>query len=286
MKTNVVIFGKNGQVGSSLVALFTTERTFAVQGYSSKDIDFTDLSALESFLKNLSSKPDFIINAVAYTNVDKAEDEQELADLINHLAVKIIAKYCQKNNIKLIHYSTDYVFDGSGITPFTEDNIENLKPLNHYGKTKLAGEEAIIKSGCDYIIFRLSWVYDKNPLHRNFLNIIKKLAKENKVLNVVDDQIGSPTSADFVAQNTLLMIKKLLPLGGDFPGGIYHLNNGEFVSWYDFAIKIIEELRRERVVLKIQQIEPIKTPQYKTKATRPLNSRLLNYKLQKFFNKK
>jgi dTDP-4-dehydrorhamnose reductase len=284
IQTNIVIFGKNGQVGSNLIRLFAKESNFNINAYSSKDVDFTDLSTLDNFLNNLSKKPDFIINAAAYTNVDKAEEEQELADLINHQAVAIIAKYCKKNGTKLIHYSTDYVFDGSGSEPFTEDNTENLKPLNHYGKTKLLGEQAIINSCCNHIILRISWVYDNNPNSKNFVNTITKLAKERETLNIVNDQIGSPTSADFVAENTIKLIKKLLKYPRQSLKEIYHLNNGEYISWYQFALKIINGLRKNNKDFKAPKIRPIKTIDYKTIAIRPLNSRLRCKKIWRVFN--
>ncbi len=286
MTTNIIIFGKNGQVASNLIRLFAEknrcenrfENNFNIQSYSGSEVDFANLPALENFLNNLSTNlsfsPDFIINAAAYTNVDKAEDEQELADLINHQAVAIIAKYCAKNNITLIHYSTDYVFDGSGTEPFAEDNTKNLNPLNHYGRTKLEGEKEIINSGCDYLIFRISWVYDHNPNGSNFLNTITKLAKEKEILNIISDQIGSPTSARFVAANTIKIIQKLLTSATKLPSGIYHLNDGRYISWYDFALEIINNLREKGEVLKVKEINPIKTSEYKTKAIRPLNSRL------------
>ena len=278
LQTNIVIFGKNGQISSNLIKLFQLENGFNVRVYSSNEADFSDLSSLEKFLNQLSPIADFIINAAAYTNVDKAEEEQELADLINHQAVAVIAKYCKKSGTKLIHYSTDYVFDGSGSEPFTEDNTTNLEPLNHYGKTKLLGEQAIINSGCNYIIFRISWVYDDNPNSKNFVNTITRLAKEKEVLNIIDDQVGSPTSASFVAENTIKLIKKLSKTGHEFSSEIYHLNNGRYISWYDFAIKIINDLRKKGVGLKVQEIKPIKTFEYKSKALRPLNSRLKSNK--------
>ena len=275
---NIIVFGKNGQIGSNLTKLFAKEDDFDVKSYTSKEVDFTDLSTLNNFLNNLSPKPDFIINAAAYTDVDKAEDEQELADLINHQAVAIIAKYCKKNGTKLIHYSTDYVFDGSGNEPFTEDNTKNLNPLNHYGKTKLLAEKVIANSNCQYIIFRISWVYDHNPNSKNFVNTIARLAREKEILNVIDDQVGSPTSARFVAENTIKIIKKLLKQSGKFlekfPSGIYHLNNGRYISWYDFAIEIIANLKFGGEDLSVKEVNPIKTFEYKTKAARPLNSRL------------
>jgi dTDP-4-dehydrorhamnose reductase len=286
MKTNIIIFGKNGQVGSNLVRIFAEEsakeNNFNVNAYSSKEVNFSDLLALDNFLNNLSTKPDFIINAAAYTNVDKAEEEQELADLINHQAVAVIAKYCKKSGAKLIHYSTDYVFDGSGSEPFTEDNTKNLNPLNHYGKTKLLGEQAIINSGCNHMIFRISWVYDDNPNSKNFVNTITRLAKEKEVLNIINDQIGSPTSADFVAKNTIKIIKKLLNQPKQLMNGIYHLNDGRYISWYNFAVEIVDNLKKKGEDLKLRNINPITSYQYQTKVPRPLNSRINNKKIMIF----
>ena len=267
MNKRIVIFGKNGQVSSNLIKLLEAKNA-DFTAYSSKEANFSNLEFLKDFLKNLTP-PDIIINAAAYTNVDGAEDEQELADVINHKAVKLIADYCAKNKVKLIHYSTDYVFDGSGNEPFAADNTKNLNPLNIYGKTKLLGEQAIQESGCEYLIFRISWIWDKNPHFKNFYNAIKGLAKKMEVLTIIDDQVGSPTSAEFVAKNTIKIIER-----ENFQSGIYHLNNGEFMSWYDFALKIISELKDQGEDLKVKEIKPIKTSQYKTKATRPLNSKL------------
>ncbi|MCE3255428.1 MAG: dTDP-4-dehydrorhamnose reductase [Rickettsiaceae bacterium] len=277
--TKIIIFGKNGQVGSNLVKLFSKESDFDVQSYSSHEIDFSNLENLKDFLDALVTKPDFIINCAAYTNVDKAEEERELADLINHQAVEIIAKYCAKNHVKLIHYSTDYVFDGSGDRPFSEDNTQNLNPVNYYGETKLRSERAIINSGCEYLIFRISWLWDENPDAKNFVNTIKRLAREREVLTIVDDQIGSPTKASFVAENTIRIIKKFAG-SANFPSGIYHLNNGEFIAWYGFALRIIDDLKKSGEDLKIQKVVPVKTSEYKTTAKRPLNSRLDSTKIK------
>lgn len=273
MKKKILIFGKNGQVGSNLVKLFSSEDDFQIESYSSSDVDFLDLNALQNFLNNLESKPDFLINAAAYTNVDKAEDERELADLVNHQAAKTIAEFCEQNNIKLIYYSTDYVFDGSGNEPFEADNTKNLNPLNHYGKTKLDGERAIINSGCEYLILRVSWVWDKNPNHKNFVNTIKRLAKEKEILKIVSDQIGSPTSAEFIVEKTIEIIKKIIN-SKIKTNKIYHLNDGKFMSWYDFAVQIVDDLKEFGEELAVKEIIPIKTSEYPTKATRPLNSRL------------
>jgi len=279
----IVIFGKNGQVGSALVKEFGVENGFQIDSYSAADVDFSDVNSLEIFLNNLKKIPDLIINAAAYTNVDKAEEERDLADKINHQAVKILADFCAQKKVILIHYSTDYVFDGSGNEEFAEDNSKNLHPLNHYGKTKLDGENSIIKSGCNYLIFRTSWVWSANG--KNFVNTIKRLAQEREELNIVSDQIGAPTSAEFIAQSTIKIIKKL-PDFKSFPSGIYHLVENENMSWYDFALKIIENLKNEGEILKVKKINPISSDQYKTPAKRPLNSRLNTKKISRFLNKK
>jgi dTDP-4-dehydrorhamnose reductase len=292
-KTKILIFGKNGQVASNLIRFFELEKNFDVHSYSSLDINFSNLIALKNFLNNLSITPDFIINACAYTNVDKAEEDVELADLINHQALQLIAQYCRNNLSTLIHYSTDYVFDGSGSEAFKEDNTSNLQPLNHYGKTKLLGERAIISSGCNYLIFRVSWIYDQNPSSKNFVNTIGRLAKEREELNIISDQVGSPTSAEFIAKNTIKIIKIFLSKNQKFSdqshktnvcklNKILNLNNGIFMSWYDFALKIIDDLRLQGADLKVKKINPIKSSDYQTKATRPLNSRLANDEFKKF----
>ncbi|MFT6258480.1 MAG: dTDP-4-dehydrorhamnose reductase [Rickettsiales bacterium] len=270
MKKLITIFGRNGQIGSNLIKLFASEKGVVVQPYSSEDADFSNLKALRRFLNNLK-KPDFIVNCAGYTNVDGAEDEKELTDLINHQAVQIIADYCVNNNVKLIHYSTDYVFDGSGNEPFESNNTKNLNPLNHYGKTKLLGEKSIINSGCEYLILRISWIWDKNPNFKNFYNAIKILAKEREILTIVDDQIGSPTEAKFVARNTIEIIKN-----DNFSKETRHLNNGEFMSWYDFTLQIVEDIKKEGEILAVKEIKPIKTSDFRSKAVRPLNSRLKN----------
>jgi len=278
MKKNIAIFGENGQVANALIKKFSESSQFNIAVFNHHDCDFANLSNLKNFLNNFQQTSDIIINCVAYTNVDLAEDENELCDKINHQAVKILADFCHKNNIKLIHYSTDYVFDGYGLEPFTEDNTKNLHPLNFYGKSKLAGEIAIQNSGCDYLIIRLSWVYDNRSNSKNFVNTITRLAQNLEELKIVCDQIGSPTDADFVAKNTIKIIHDILSPtcenAKNFHNRILHMNNGIFMSWFDFAKKIIDNLIKNNVAVKVKNIIPIKSSEYKTKAVRPLNSRL------------
>jgi len=296
---NILIIGKNGQIASALIESFKLEKTgFNVLVKDSSELDFSKPNALKENLKNISTSINLIINCAGYTNVDKAEDEQELCDKINHQAVKILADFCKEKNILLIHYSTDYVFDGSGDKPFDEDNQENLNPLNYYGKTKLWAEQALKKLGCNYVIFRISWIYDNRPTSKNFVNTIKRLALEKEEISVIDDQIGSPTSAEFVASNTIRFIKKITleNFGGNdgensikfdakLINQIYHLNNGEFVSWHGFACRIVADLQKNSSAIILKKINKIPSSEYKTKAIRGLNSRLNNKKLLKILGK-
>ncbi len=287
--TNILIIGKNGQIANALIENFKLEKSgFNILVKNSSELDFSNSAILQENLKNISTSIDLIINCAGYTNVDKAEEEQELCDQINHQAVKILADFCKEKNILLVHYSTDYVFDGSGDKPFDEDNQENLKPLNYYGKTKLLSEQALKNSGCNYVIFRISWIYDNRPTTKNFVNTIKRLALEKEEINVIDDQIGSPTSAEFVASNTIRFIKKVtvkndgensIKFDKSLINQIYHLNNGELMSWHSFACKIVADLQRNSSAIILKKINKIPSSEYKTKAIRGLNSRLNNKKL-------
>jgi dTDP-4-dehydrorhamnose reductase len=291
MTTNILIIGKNGQIANALIENFKLEKTgFNVFVKDSSDLDFSNSVTLQENLKNISTSVDLIINCAGYTNCDKAEEEQELCDQINHQAVKILAEFCKEKNILLIHYSTDYVFDGTGNKSFDEDNQENLQPLNYYGKTKLFSEQALKNSGCNYVIFRISWIYDYRPTSKNFVNTIKRLALEKEEINVVDDQIGSPTSAEFVASNSIRFIKKIIlenagensiKFDNKLINQIYHLNNGEFMSWHEFACKIVADLQKNSAEVKLKKINKIPSAEYKTKALRGLNSRLNNEKFLK-----
>jgi len=297
--TNILIIGKNGQIANAIIENFKLEKNqFNILIKDSSELDFSNSTTLQENLKNISNPVDLIINCAGYTNVDKAEEEQELCDQINHQAVKILAEFCKEKNILLIHYSTDYVFDGSGNKPFDEDNQENLHPLNHYGKTKLLSEQVLQNSGCNYVIFRISWIYDNRSTSKNFVNTIKRLALEKEEINVVDDQIGSPTSAEFVASNTIRFIKKItlknfdgntsensIKFDKNLINQIYHLNNGELVSWHEFACRIVANLQKNSVEIKLKKINKIPSSEYKTKAIRGLNSRLNNKKLFEIITK-
>lgn len=258
----ILVTGQNGQVGQALIQHLSDYNIMAV---SRDELDLSKPLDISKILKRY--QPDIIINAAAYTAVDKAESNKNLAYKVNSDSVFELAKYARQNNCILYHYSTDYVFDGQSNHSYIETDITN--PLNVYGKTKLKAEHAIITSGCDYCIFRTSWIYSVNG--HNFINTIRKLLLEKKVLNIVNDQIGAPTSAQLIAQTTLKALEKNLS------SGIYHLTTSNHTSWYDFAKHIEKYFYNESMS---DRIKPINTKNYPFLALRPLNSRLNTQKLE------
>ncbi len=275
---NILIFGASGQIGSNLVDKLQGQ--YVLQTPNSKYVDFSSPENLKEFLSKLDKKPDLIINSAAYTKVDMAEDEDKLCNNINNESVVEIANYCAENLVTLIHYSTDYVYSGDGENSFIENDISKLKPLSKYGKSKLAGDKAIEKSGCEYIILRTSWVYNNSG--NNFVKTMIKLFQERDEVSIVSDQVGSPTYASDIAEATKQIIEKLINFN-EIPSGIYHVAPSEQISWYDFGIKIKNELEKQKVFLKIKRIKMIESSEYPTKAKRPLNSRLSVHKLHSVF---
>ncbi len=254
-----MVFGKNGQVSKSLSMLLTD-----AQFTSSLETPFTEPQKVIALLEE--SRPSLVINAAAYTAVDKAETERDLAFQINATTPGAIADWCAKNKSTLIHFSTDYVFDGTGEKPWVETDLPN--PVNWYGQTKLAGEQLIQKSGCTYYIFRISWVYCE--WGTNFRNTIRRLACERKELKIVNDQWGSPTHAGDVAR----LVAKLVNTNFLLSPGIYHLRFGPYITWYDFALQIIEEARQEALPAIVEKVLGIPSEEFPTPARRPKNSRM------------
>jgi dTDP-4-dehydrorhamnose reductase len=254
----IVIFGKGGQLGSSLEELLKDKALCL----SIEEADFTKPESLYAVLERY--KPAAVINAAAYTAVDKAEEEQELAKLINADSPEVIAKYCRDKNIPFIHYSTDYVFSGDKREAWVED--DKPAPLNVYGETKFIGEEKIKAIGGQYIIFRTSWVYNENG--KNFVNTMLRLGSEREIIRVVSDQIGAPTYARDLAEATIKALEQ------DFEPSIYHLCNAGETSWHGFAEAIFAMASEYQYPLKINQVEPISSSEYPTPAKRPLNSKL------------
>ena len=280
----ILLLGKNGQVGWELQRALQPLGEVIALDRSNNEIglcgDIANFSAIEHVLKQI--QPDIVVNATAYTAVDKAESEQDAADLINHTAVAYLAERCKQQNILLIHYSTDYVFEGTGIAPWTEDAPK--QPVNHYGQTKLDGEYALEKSQARFINFRTCWVYGAHG--NNFIKTMLKLAQTKEELSIIQDQVGVPTGAALIADVTAQALRyyTLQPTNLQQQlHGHYHLAPAGETTWYDYANYIFEQARQCGVVLAIQKVNSIATSAYPTPARRPLNSRLNTQKLQQAF---
>ena len=270
----ILIIGKGGQVSENLIALLSNNKKYQFLALGQKQLDLSRSQEVVAKLNTLNFQPDVIINAAAYTAVDLAEDERVKCDNINNISVREIAHYAAKHKALLVHYSTDYVYSGTGTQEYIESDTAALKPQNHYGATKLAGENAVIASGCEYLILRTSWVY--NHAGKNFVLTMLKLAAEREELKIVADQIGSPTYARDIADITLQMVAKFT-----HNSGIYHFVPPQKLSWHQFTSLIVKKARELGFYLKIKDILPQNTADYPTKAARPLNSRLSVEKLKK-----
>lgn len=268
----ILILGKNGQVGWELQrALAPLGEVVALDrsGHDTNPILCGDLGNLEGLRQTIAGlKPDVIVNAAAYTAVDKAENESELAHLINGQAPKILAEEAKKVNALLVHYSTDYVFSGEGEAPWYEK--DEPAPVNQYGRSKLEGEQAIQESGCKYLIFRTSWVYAAKG--NNFAKTMLRLASERQTLSVISDQFGAPTSAALLADCTAHAIYQTIRNPQLI--GLYHLAASGITTWYDYASLVIENAKARGQALAVAKINPIATANYPTPAKRPHNSRL------------
>lgn len=275
----ILLLGKNGQVGWELQrSLAPLGELVALDRHTVDGLcgDLSNLSELRRTIRLLG--PDVIVNAAAYTAVDKAESETELADRVNGQASQVMAQEAAALNAWLIHYSTDYVFSGQGTTPWIETDIS--APVNHYGASKRAGEQAIVDSGCKHLIFRTSWVYGARG--NNFAKTMLRLGLERETLNVIADQIGAPTGADLIADITALALSKVQ----ERPelSGLYHLVASGEVSWHGYASHVIEFAKAQGEPLAVTSINPIETSAYPTAARRPLNSRLNTQKLRENFS--
>lgn len=264
----ILVTGKNGQIGWEL------QRTLSVLGHvvaiDSDEVDFLSPDSLRNIIRLI--KPDVIVNAAAYTAVDKAETEKEIAMAVNGVAPGILAEEAKKLGAILIHYSTDYVFNGKSSKPYLENDAP--QPLNFYGHTKLVGEQAIQAVGGSYLILRTSWVYGCRG--NNFLLTMLRLALTKPQLRVVNDQIGSPTWSRLVAQSTAQIIARSIAMPGNH-WGIYNLTSAGQVSWQGFAQAIFKQ-RNQSV-----EVVGIPTSEYPTPAKRPAYSVLENHKLQSTF---
>ncbi|MCV2216213.1 dTDP-4-dehydrorhamnose reductase [Thauera sp. Sel9] len=275
----ILLLGKNGQVGWELQrALAPLGELIALDRHGSDGLcgDLERLDALADSVQRLA--PDLVVNAAAYTAVDQAENDAERAHRINADAVGVLARQAAALGALLVHYSTDYVFDGSGERPWRENDLPS--PLSVYGASKLAGEDAIRTSGCDHLIFRTSWVHAARG--GNFARTMLRLAAERERLTVIDDQIGAPTGADLIADVSAHAIRRTMSDRGY--GGTYHLAAGGQTSWRGYASFVIDRARSGGRTLAVREIVPIPASSYPTPATRPLNSRLDTRRLRERFD--
>lgn len=254
----ILVTGINGQLGQELQKNLASSAE--VIGVGRERVDFSQPETLRQIIAEV--KPDMVINSAAYTGVDKAESEFDLAMAINGQAPGIIAEECQKLGSRLIHISTDYVFDGTKSYPYQDTDFTN--PLSAYGKTKLAGELAIRNNCEDRVIIRTAWVYGVGG-KGNFVKTMLRLGSDKEEIRVVADQIGSPTWTGDLAN-------AIASLSDDAPPGTYHYTNSGVASWYDFAVAIFEEASQLGWNLKVQRVIPITTEEYPTPAKRPAYS--------------
>lgn len=270
----ILLTGKNGQVGWEL------QRTLAPLGkviaLDAAELDLADADAIRQTVRSI--RPDIIVNPAAYTAVDKAESEPDVAQAVNGTAPGVLAEEAQRLNAWLAHYSTDYVFDGTKSGPYTETDIPN--PQSVYGRTKLAGEEAVRAAGGKHLILRTSWVYGSRG--HNFMLTMLRLAKERPELRVVDDQIGAPTWCRSLAEITAQVIAQLCSPGMEHAervSGTYHVTSSGRVSWHGFAAEILNRA----AVQPLPRLVAIPSREYPTPAARPKNSELSNDKLARTF---
>ena len=291
MNRRILLIGKNGQIGRELHRLLPRVGDFVA--LDRQGLDLTKPDDIRHAIRSI--RPGIIVNAAAYTAVDQAESDSTTARIINTDAPRIIAGEAKAADAVLVHYSTDYVFDGTKRTPYVEDDLPN--PLSVYGRTKLGGEVAIREAGVAHLIFRTEWVYATEG--RNFLLTVLRLAGEREELRIVRDQIGAPTSSREIAEATVRILEQVCDRASDTRSfwevsGVYHMTAGGETTWFDFAKAILEEVQSAPRVdwlqratwqrpLIARRIVPVTTNEYPTPATRPAYSILSNSRLNRTF---
>ncbi len=290
----ILILGANGQVGRELLdasrplgeIVAATRDGALADGTPCLRVDLADAGSLRAALEH--AQADVVVNAAAYTAVDRAEDEPELADRVNHRAVGEIGDWAKSHGALVVHYSTDYVFDGSGFDgsgfdgagtrPYREDDA--TAPLGVYGHTKLAGEHALAASGAAHLVFRTAWVYASHG--HNFLRTMLRLGAEREELRVVTDQVGAPTPARWIARTTAAAIARRAAMEAK-PGGVFHLVAAGRCSWFEFAEAILRGAAERGLIVRVPRIVPIATSDYPTRARRPAYSVLDCARLENAF---
>lgn len=275
----ILLLGKNGQLG------FELQRALAPLGelvaFGHAECDLANPDAIRDAIR--TRRPDLIVNAAAYTAVDRAETDVDAAFAVNAVAPGVIGEEAVAIGAWVIHYSTDYVFDGTREGWYTEQ--DTTAPCSVYGRSKLAGEQALERSGAAFLILRTSWVFGAHG--GNFAKTMLRLAKERDELRVVNDQFGAPTSAALIADVSAHLARQVQKSGrGDFPFGVYHLTGGGDTNWHAYASFVIDEAAKLGAALRVtaEQVKPVPSSEYKTAATRPVNSRLATGKLQDTFD--
>ena len=271
----ILIIGANGQLGNALCERL--EKKFKIVRSFRKDLNLTNFQNIKQYITNIN--PTIIINAAAYTEVDKAEQNKDLAFSINSTAVKEIAKVAKEKNIYLIHYSTDYVFDGLKDKPYIENDETN--PLNIYGKSKLSGEKNLNLKDFDYLIFRTSWIISKYG--KNFIKTILKLSMKRNYLEIVNDQIGAITSTNLICLATEKAIEDFVNFK-KWESGIYHLSSRGKTTWFEIGERILKIASHKNISFEKVKVKPINTNNYKYLAKRPTNSILDCSKIEKRLN--
>lgn len=269
--TNILLTGAYGQLGSEIYGLTPNYQNFHFYSTDVDTLDITDFKSIEAFFEDNTF--DFVINCAAYTAVDRAEQEREQAYRINVTAPKFLAEIAKKYDSKLIHISTDYVFDGKNYRPYCENDPPN--PVSFYGKTKREGENQILATGAQAVIIRTAWLY--SAFGSNFVKTMLRLGKERKKLNVVFDQIGSPTYGKDLGKVILDVVRMSAENPETFKAGIYHFSNEGVCSWFDFARQIMENAHLDC------HVEPIETKDFPTPAQRPHFSVLNKSKIKETF---
>ncbi|AIU87875.1 dTDP-4-dehydrorhamnose reductase [Pectobacterium odoriferum] len=264
----ILLTGADGQLGRCFQDRLPAGWEILATDFA--ELDITNLKCLEEVVKNF--QPDAIVNAAAYTAVDKAESEPELAEKINAMGPENLAIVANKQGIRLVHVSTDYVFDGNATEPYREDSATN--PLSVYGKTKLAGEQAVAKASSEAMIVRTAWVFSEYG--NNFVKTMLRLAKERDTLSIVNDQRGCPTYAGDLAQAIISLLEK------NVEGGVYHYCGNKEVSWYEFAEEIFKVANKKNAISFIPTLSAISSEEYSTPAKRPKYSSLDCIKIKNF----
>ncbi|WP_413613323.1 dTDP-4-dehydrorhamnose reductase [Bdellovibrio sp. HCB-110] len=274
MGKKILLFGEKGQVAWELRRSLSPMGAIHVLG--SRDCDFRDSSSICKVIRDV--KPEIIVNASAYTNVEKAESEESTAAQVNGYALGVIGEEAARINALVVHYSTDYVFDGTKAEPYVEEDISS--PLNAYGRSKLNGEENLKSSGAKFLNLRVSWIYGNRG--NNFYLTMLRLAKERDELRVVNDQIGAPTSCRYIADVTAQIIRDSSLLD---KCGTYHISTQGEASWHLFASEIISQAREihPNLHFAVKEIKPISSAEFGSKVSRPANSRLNHEKVKKAF---